>query len=119
VNNLPVICAKGCGWTGWRRWGKVGARPCPGCDAGVVINRTLKTAEDQKQVIAAREIPAKEWIDDPVDDWTPTPLESYIAETKAPVRRLPNPYYLRTYTGEVQIFRIPAHVKRRKRGARR
>jgi hypothetical protein len=117
VNNLPVICAKGCGWTGWRRWGKVSARPCPGCDAGVVINRTLKTAEEQRLVILGREIP----VDDPVDDWSPpaTPLEAYIAETKAPVARLPNPYHLHFYTGEVQIFRIPAHVKRRKRGARR
>lgn len=110
--NLPVHCK--CGWTGWRRAEKVKARPCPECDGEVTRNRALKKSIDTKITIFGREIPAAEWTDDPVDDWMgATPIERHIAGTKAPVPRLPNPYYLRAVTGEVQIFRIPAHVKRR------
>lgn len=46
-------------------------------------------------------------------------LEDAIAERVAPVKALPNPYILRSMTGEVQIFRIPAHPRRRRHPRRR
>lgn len=106
--NIPVHCR--CGWTGWRRPAKIKARPCPNCDGEVTRWRRLASAE--KSLEAIRDNPGFYAGD------SKPPLLLYIKEKeeawRQPLLRLPNPFVLRTMTGEVQIFRIPAHCARRK-----
>lgn len=105
VVNVPVQCD--CGWTGWRRPEKIKARPCPACDGKVTRNKTLEIVGATVDRLKAERL---------VD---PTPLERAIADTHAPVPRLPNPYILRAMTGEVQVFRIPPRMVRRSQRKRR
>jgi hypothetical protein len=106
----PVAVHCRCGWTGWRRPEKIKARTCPWCDGEITRWR------DFGKEIAEIEAKKREILDRMIDDMRSrpsSPLEQAIADTFAPVPCLPVPYVLRTMTGEVQVFRIPASCRRR------
>lgn len=113
---VPVHCK--CGWTGFRTPRSIKRWTCPACDGEVKRWRKLESAETVRQKLMGN----VELLPMPAGDIVKTyggpphqyDLEDEIAERNAPVPRLPVPYYLRTFTGEVQIFRIPAHCRRRR-----
>jgi hypothetical protein len=85
---------------------KVKARPCPNCDGKVTRDRRLAKAE--KELDKLRDHSG--FYHEPREQFD---LEDEIAARNAPVTRLPNPYYMPIATGGVQIFRVPAHCRRR------